>query len=174
MSLRFDKNAFTAAFPNATTHDKYIQYTVEDSDYKVHYPKWSSDGLTASMQIEHVRAGATDDDVELTVVYDGSTANIASVDGKWNAGNDGYTIPSIVIRVVDDVVEMVGAAGAVETLGVSEEVAADVIVAFDAFAWLFNKLSPIVVKLSDNGGRFYTTAVVCHAVNRLTANVSVG
>jgi hypothetical protein len=119
---------------------------VEDSNYRVYDPSWNNDAL--EIKIDHIRGGAT-------------------------AGNDGYTIPKIVMEVVDTSAEILGAVGALETLGISKEAANGAVAAFDGFCKLFNTLSPWLVGRSDDGGRFYTLAVVCHAVNRACSSVSV-
>lgn len=171
MKFSFDKSLFKSLFPNATVSSDKVEYTVEDSKYRVYDPSWSGEVL--EIQIDHIRGGATDDHAYLELTFDSTDAHLTSIAGTWKAGNDGYTIPKVVIEAVDATAEILGAVGAIETLGISEEVANGVVAAFDGFCKLFNTLSPILVGLSDDGGRFYTMAVVCHTVNRACSSVSI-
>jgi hypothetical protein len=175
MHLSLDKQLFFSLFPNAES-DKggdAIKYTVEDSDYRVYYPTGKDgDNLTLILKLDHIRGGATDDHAELDITFN-TDASINSISGTWKAGNDGYTIPKVVITTVDATAEFLGAVGALETVGISEAVANSIVAAFDGFCKLFNTLSPMIVKLSDDGGRFYFIAVVCHAVNRLSTSITM-
>ena len=173
MSLTFDLQTFQSLFPDSVSdkNGTAIKYTVEDSDYRIYNPTWSSNNTVLTVNLDHIRSGATDDHATLIVTYD-SNAGIESIEGTWTAGNDGYTITKIVITAVDASAEFLGAVGALETVGISEAVANGIVEAFDTFCELFNTLSPIVVNLTDNGGRFYFMAVVCHTVNRMNASVT--
>lgn len=175
MHLSIDLNAFYNQFPNASS-DKggdAIKYTVEDSDYRIYKPSGKDDDhWTIVVKLDHIRGGATDDHAEIDVTFN-TDASIKSISGTWKAGNDGYTIPKVVIDTVDTSAEILGAVGAIETVGISEEVANSIVAAFDGFCKLFNTLSPMIVKLSDDGGRFYFMAVVCHTINRLSSSISV-
>lgn len=171
MKLSFDLGLFTSLFPNSDLSTDKVEYTVEDSNYRVYNPSWKDGAL--EIKIDHIRGGATDDHANLSLTFDPTDARLTSISGTWQAGNDGYTIPKVVIETVDATAEILGAVGAIESAGISEEVANAVVAAFDGFCKLFNTLSPILVGLSDDGGRFYTMAVVCHTVNRACSSVSV-
>lgn len=173
MSLRLDLTGFYNQFPNHTS-DKdgtAITYTVEDSDYRIYQPTQSGNVFT--INLDHIRGDATDDHATLIVEFDDTKGCIKSYSGTWTAGNDGYVIPKQVIELVDTGAEILGAVGAIETAGISEEAAQAVVADFDTFCKLFNFISKQIVKLSDDGGRFYFTAVGCHAVVRLGTSVSV-
>lgn len=171
MGLSFDQNKFSTQFPDGKVSSDNVTYTVEDSDYRVYNPSWKNGEL--QIQIDHIRGGATDDHVYLSLAFNASDASLSSISGSWKAGNDGYTIPKIVVTAVDVTAAVLGAAGALETAGISEAAAAAAVAAFDGFCKLFNKLSPLIVGLSDDGGRFYTIAVTCHTLSRACASVSV-
>ncbi|MBD2721117.1 hypothetical protein [Hymenobacter armeniacus] len=171
MSLKFNLSTFTSLFPDATVSSDHVMYEVEDSNYRVYNPSLS--GTTLTIKVDHIRGGATDDHAVLTLAFDGGTARLTNLQASWTTGNDGYQIPDVVVKVVDDTAELLGAIGAIETAGISEEAAQVAVAAFDGFCKLFNKLSPLIVGLSDDGGRFYTMAVVCHTVNRACSSMSV-
>ena len=172
-SLKFDLNGFNSLFPSATSakNNTAIEYTVEDSNYRIYNPQQSADSKTFTIKLDHIRGGATDDHIDLTVTFD-DFGVINSISYTWTAGNDGYQIPKTVIKAVDITVEIAGAVGALETAGISEEVAAGILEAFDFCCAAYNKISKIVVNWSDNGGRFYFVAVACHTINRLCSSVS--
>jgi len=172
-SLKFDLQGFNNLFPSATSakNNTAIEYTVEDSDYRIYNPQQSADTKTFTIKLDHIRGGATDDHIDLSVTFD-DFGVINSISYTWSAGNDGYQIPKTVIKAVDITVEIAGAVGALETAGISEEVAAGILEAFDFCCAAYNKISKIVVNWSDNGGRFYFVAVACHTINRLCSSVS--
>ena len=172
MSLSFNISKFQSLFPNADVSSSKVEYEVEDSQYRVYNPTWDSQQKALVIRIDHIRGGATDDHAELSLTFNGD-ASLAAISGTWKAGNDGYKIPQVVIGAVDLTAEIIAAAGAVETGGTSEVVLNVAVAAFDGFCELFNTLSPILVKLSDDGGRLYTMAVVCHTVNRACSSISV-
>lgn len=169
MSLAFNQKKFTSLFPNATPSSKYLEYTVQDSDYRVYNPVLK--GAQLSFSIDHIRGGATDDHVNLLLTFnpDGSVQQLS---GDWKAGNDGYTIPAIVVTGVDAAAAVFAATTAPETLGISAVAMAAAVGAFDIACVVVNRVSPFLVKLSDDGGRLYTLAVVYHAVNRACSAVS--
>ncbi|WP_019990392.1 hypothetical protein [Rudanella lutea] len=175
MSLSLNIGQFNSLFPDAESDKdgEAIKYTVEDSDYRIYNPTWQSGQPVLVVKMDHIRGGATDDHVELHITFDTSNASMVSIEGTWEAGNDGYQIPKVVIEVVDASAEILGAVGALETAGISEAAAQSAVAVFDGFCKLFNTLSELIVRMSDNGGRFYFTAVVCHTVNRLNSCVSV-
>ena len=177
MKFSFDKNAFKAQYPDAdeTKDDKAIEYKVEDSNYRIYYPTVtdkSTSTVTLLVKLDHIRGGATDDHVDLTLVYD-TQAQLVSVSYTWEAGNDGYQIPEALITAVDITFDVAGLVGAFETAGISEEVAEATKKVFDVCCKAFNDISKVVVKWSDNGGRMYFIPVVCHTISRLSNSVSV-
>lgn len=172
MSLHFSNSTFQHLFPSATIKSDRVEYEVEDSQYRVYNPTWNDQQNALVIKIDHIRGGATDDHAELSLTFN-HDACLTSISGTWKAGNDGYKIPQVVIGAVDLTAEIAAAAGAVETGGASEVVLNVAVAAFDGFCELFNALSPMLVKLSDDGGRLYTMAVACHTVNRACSSISV-
>jgi hypothetical protein len=173
MSVKFSKSTFKSLFPGAKTdkNDTGLEYKVEDSKYRVYYPKVTADNVLY-VKLDHIRADATDDHVDLYVEFN-SNGSIKQITYSWEKGNDGYQISDKVIKAVDITFEVAGALGALETAGISEELALDAKEAFDFCAKAFNDISAVVVKWNDDGGRMYFVAVVCHTINRLCSSISV-
>lgn len=171
MGLKFSLSTFKSLYPNSKSYSEYLEYKVEDSQYRVYNPTVNADNVLY-VKLDHIRADATDDHVELTVEFN-TNASIKQVNYNWQKGNDGYQIPDKAIKAVDITFEVVGAVGALETFGLSEELALDAKEAFDFCAKAFNDISTAVVKWNDNGGQLYFVAVVSHTINRLCSSVSV-
>lgn len=171
MGLKFSLNTFKSLYPNSKAESDYLEYKVEDSKYRVHNPTVKADNVLY-VKLDHIRADATDDHVELTVEFN-TNATIKQVNYSWQKGNDGYQISDKAIKAVDITFEVIGAVGALETAGLSEELALDAKEAFDFCAKAFNDISTAVVKWNDNGGQLYFVAVVSHTINRLCSSVSV-
>jgi len=177
MSYTFNKATFRSLYPDCdeTKDGTAIEYKVEDSNYRIYYPTniiKTSTTLQMTVQLDHIRGGATDDHVTLVLNYD-AQAHLSSVSYTWEAGNDGYQIPETLITAVDIVFDVAGLLGAFETAGISEEVAEGTKEVFDVCCKAYNDISKIVVKWSDNGGRMYFIPVVCHSIIRLTQSLSV-
>jgi len=177
MTFSCSKSNFRAQYPGAkvTKDGDAIEYEVEDSNYRIYDPSIkskTSSTVTMEVKLDHIRGGATDDHVDLTVVYD-TQAHLVSVSYEWEAGNDGYQIPETLITAVDIAFDVAGLVGAFETAGISEEVAEGTKEVFDVCCKAFNDISKVVVKWSDNGGRMYFIPVVCHTIIRLSNSVSV-
>lgn len=171
MSLKFDLNTFKGLYPNSKSYNDYLEYKVEDSQYRVHYPTLKSDNVW-SIKLDHIRGDATDDHVDLDIEFN-TDGSIKQIKYSWEKGNEGYQISDKVIKAVDITIEVAGAIGALETFGISEELALDAKEAFDFCAKAFNDISAVVVKWSDDGGRMYFVAVVCHTINRMCSSISV-
>ena len=174
MKLSFNQGTFTASFPNSQVKKDAVEYEIMDSEYRVKNPTWEEGSLTdLRIKVDHIRAGATDDHVTLVLTFDPATSRLQSVSADWEAGGTGVQIPAVVVTAVDTAAAIFAATTAPETLGLSEVAMAVAVGAFDISCELFNILSPALLKLSDDGGRFYTLAVVCHTVNRACSSVSV-
>lgn len=171
MGLKFSLSTFKSLYPNSKSYSEYLEYKVEDSQYRVYNPTVKADNVLY-VKLDHIRADATDDHVELTVEFN-TNASIKQVNYNWQKGNDGYQIPDKAIKAVDITFEVVGAVGALETFGLSEELVLDAKEAFDFCAKAFNDISTAVVKWNDNGGQLYFVAVVSHTINRLCSSVYV-
>lgn len=170
MSLKFNLSTFKSLYPNSKAESDYLEYKVEDSNYRIKYPTQTSDDKLYIV-LDHIRADATDDHVELTVEFS-PTGTIKKVNYNWQKGNDGYQVPDNLVKVVDGTLEVIGAVGALETFGLSAELALDAKEAFDFCAKAFNDISTAIVKFNDNGGQLYFVAVVSHTINRLCSSVS--
>ncbi len=170
MSVKFNLNTFKSLYPNSKSYSDYLEYKVEDSNYRINYPTQKPDNVLFIV-LDHIRADATDDHVELTVKFSPS-GTINKVTYSWQKGNDGYQVPENLVKVVDGTLEIIGAVGALETFGLSEELALDAKEAFDFCAKAFNDISTAIVKFNDNGGQLYFVAVVSHTINRLCSSVS--
>jgi hypothetical protein len=170
MSVKFNLSNFKSLYPNSKAESDYLEYKVEDSKYRVHYPTVKADNVF-DVKLDHIRADATDDHVELTVEFS-PTGTIKNVNYDWTKGNDGYQVPEKLVKVVDGTLVIIGAVGALETFGLSEELALDAKEAFDFCAKAFNDISTAIVKFNDNGGQLYFVAVVSHTINRLCSSVS--
>jgi hypothetical protein len=174
MGLKFDQGQFMKLFPNSKTNSKQeIEYTASDAQYRIKPPTWSGNNTALTFQMDHIRGGATDDHVDLTVTFnpDGTVASYVS---SWTVGGKAYQIPKFVAAAADGVIAGIGGALAGPTGGASVVVAGGAVVVVDAGCWLYNHLSKIVVKYSDNGGRLYTTPAVVHTFNRMISCVTVG
>lgn len=150
------------------------KFDSEDSEYRTYQPsaKKGSDGsLQLIVKQDHVRGGATDDHVELTVGYtaDGTLASIAM---NWTAGNDGYQIPDWAITLTSDVVAvsvdvLVDVLSEGALIELDPEIAEVASKTVEAVGKAYNFLSKTVVKWSDNGGRLNFIAVANHNLNKL-------
>ena len=77
MKLSLDVGKFFSLFPDGKTGNDKVTYTVEGSDYRVYEPKWNGDDM--QIKIDHIRGGATDDHVELTLSFDDRNAAFARI-----------------------------------------------------------------------------------------------
>lgn len=171
MSLQFDLKKFQGLFPHATVTSGYLEYQVEDSNYRVYNPKWNGNQTELSLIIDHIRGGATDDHANLLLAFN-ADGSLQQASGDWQAGNDGYQIPPLVIAAVDGAAAVFAVSTGPETLGVSVVATVAATAAFDIFCVLFNQMVPHLISLDDDGGRLYTLPVACHAVNRACSCVS--
>lgn len=177
-SLGFDEGIFFKSFPHATKqHDSsgdYYHYTTQDCGYDIRITdkKYDTTTMTISFRIDWDVTGKNDKVyLDLTVNSDGTFNEVAY---DYEQG-DPTQISKKFIRAVDVSAEVLGAVGALETAGISEEAANSFIEAFDTFCDVFNKVSKILYKISaSNDGRFYMVAtathVLCRAFSAITTN----
>lgn len=176
--LGFDENKFFGSFPGAVRYQDssgpYYHYMTQDAGYDIRlngttFP--DSTTMNLSFRVDYDLAGKNDKvNLDLLINLDGS---MNSVTYEYTEGG-AVQIPSSVIKAVDISAEILGAVGALETAGISEEAANSFVEAFDTFCKVFNKISNVVYKLSEsNDGRFYMVAVCSHVLNRALASVTV-
>lgn len=177
-NLGFDENKFFGAFPDALrgndSSGPYYHYTTQDCSYDIRlngitYPDAAT--MNLAFRVDYDLTGKNDKvTLNLLVNLDGS---FNSVSGDYQQGN-ATQIPSWLIKGVDVGAEVLGALGALETAGISEEAAAGFIEEFDSFCEAFNKISNILYKISEsNDGRFYMVPVAAHVLARAMCAVTV-
>lgn len=179
-AIKLDINTLGKLYPDGWNDKsgKAAQFDSEDSEYRTYQPQVtkSSDGsITLIVEQDHIRGGATDDHVTLTVVYlpDGT---MGSASMSWTAGNDGYQIPSWAITLtsdavaagVDILVDVLSEGALIEFDPEIAEVASQVV---ESVGKAYNFLSKNIVKLSDDGGRLNFIAVANHNFNKLVYSV---
>jgi hypothetical protein len=175
-SLGFDQDTFFDSFPGAIamkdTSGDYYHYMTQDCGYDIRITgiSYSPTSIVITFRLDYDLAGHNDK-VNLTLEVD-STGAMVSVTYDYEQGG-AIQIPSSVIKAVDVSAEVLGAVGALETAGISEEAANSFIEAFDTFCDVFNKISNGLYKLSEaNDGRFYLVAactqMLCRALPCVT------
>lgn len=177
-NLGFNEDLFYNAFPGALKMEDssgpYYHYTTQDCGYDIRITSQSYDAttMTMSFRIDYDLTGHNDKvNLDLVINSDGS---FNSVSYEYEQGG-AVQIPKAFITAVDVSAEVLGAVGALETAGISEEAANSFIEAFDTFCKVFNKISNGLYKLSEsNDGRFYMVAVctqtLCRAFSAVTTN----
>lgn len=176
--LGFDQGTFFGSFPDAVkmtdTSGEYYYYMTQDCSYDIRITgiAFDTDTMTVSFRIDYNLTGHNDKVLlDLVINADGSYNSVAY---EYTQGG-AVQIPKSVIKAVDVSAEVLGAVGALETAGISEEAANSFIEAFDTFCDVFNKISNALFKLSEaNDGRFYMVAVctqtLCRAYSAVTIN----
>ena len=176
-ALDFDEDKFFNAFPGAyamqDSSGPYYHYVTQDCGYDVRITgkTFDSESMTISFRVDYDLTGHNDKvNLDLKVNLDGS---MNSVTYEYEQGG-AVQIPSAVIKAVDVGAEVLGAVGALETAGISEEAANSFIEAFDTFCEVFNKVSNGLYKLSEaNDGRFYMCGVCTNLLARALSAVTV-
>jgi hypothetical protein len=178
-SLGFDMDTFISLFPNEyddtpAFSDTAIGYQTQDCEYRIYQPQISypdENSMAVYLEIDHIIGMSTDDKVTLTLNF--TLDGIVSVTNyTWDAGS-GYQIPNGVVKAVDLGAEVAGALGALESAGISEAAAQEFVETFDTCVKVFNDVSKLLNKASENdGGRFYFIPVVCHIINRICSSVT--
>ncbi|MFN3851869.1 MAG: hypothetical protein ACK4NY_20695 [Spirosomataceae bacterium] len=178
-SLGFNVDTFTSLFPNhvdATPPfgDKAIGYQTQDAEYRIYLPQVSypdESSMSIYVQIDHIIGMSTDDHVTLNLSI-GMDGTVKVTNYTWDAGS-AYQIPNSVVKAVDLGAEVAGALGALESAGISEAAAQEFVETFDTCVKVFNDISNLMNKWSENdGGRFYMIPVVCHVINRICYSVT--
>lgn len=175
--MGFDYEKFFAYFPNATTlldtSGYYKYYLTQDCGYDIRITgqSFTSTTMILSFRIDYELVGHNDKvTLDLEVNTDGTLNQITY---EYEQGG-AVQIPSSVIKAVDVSAEVLGAVGALETAGISEEAANSFIEAFDTFCDVFNKVSNGLYKLSEaNDGRFYLAGVGTQLLARALSSITV-
>jgi hypothetical protein len=184
MTATFNQSAFQSQFPGSSLGkgNTAIEFKSQDAKYRVYIPGAGSSpskltpgqdgGLTITLVQDHEIGGGKDDHATTTLTFD-AKGKLASVNHAVNLDDGGaYQIPGWVTTSLDGVVELAGAVGALESAGISEAVAQEVVLDITAICVGFNKISNVVYRHSDDGGRLNFPAVLSHNVNRVCAAVS--
>lgn len=184
-------------FPDTTNSvsDDEIVYVVSDATYTIDQPilkaqsvtqtppnylvgddtsKLPEDGWTKYyVEMSHENTGGRDDRVSFDLYFD-NTGKLVSIQFFDWSSNGAYAISQTAIDIVDDEAWLLGTIGALETLGISEEVADEFVQTFDFVCKVFNDISALVYKKTDNGGSYYFLPVVCHTINRICTTILAG
>ncbi len=190
-----DFSTLFGLFPATTSSvsDNKIVYVVEDSTYTVNNPTFSeqsttqqlsiyedddssvlpTDGWTKySISLQHDNSVFVQNDtVNYDAYFDNSGKLVSIQHFEWSS-KGAYQVSQEIIKSVDLVAWYLGTTGALETMGISEEVADAFVDIFDFVTGAFNKIANIVYKVTDNGGQFYFIPVVCHTLNRICTTVA--
>lgn len=175
-NLGFDQNKFYSSFPGAIKYTDssgdYYHYTTQDCGYDIRLTglAYDTSTMTVSFRVDYDLTGKNDKVLLDLVINANGTFN--SVSYEYQQGG-AVQIPKSVIKAVDVSAEILGAVGALETVGISEEAANSFIEAFDTFCEVFNKVSNGLYKLSEsNDGRFYMVGVCVHVLCRAFSAVT--
>lgn len=185
----FVVDTFKAQFPGPDHHDDkgtYRQFGSQDSTYKVYVPTQAfgysdvqtfedSNDMLVTLTHNHERGGPFQiDDVAVSSVrFDGNAKLIVSK-GSMSVQIDNGSptqIPDWIPKAIDIGVEVLGALGALETFGISEEAAQEIV---EDIKWLcnaFDKVTNWMAKWTDDGGRLNFPAVIAHDLNKLCVAV---
>lgn len=175
--FNFDLQGFYLLFPGyvpySDTSGGYITYMTQDCSYDVRRTSEACDDstYTVSFRVDYcITAGKNDKLLlNITVNADGS---LNKVTYSYTQSDGAVQIPDSVIKAVDKTAELLGAVGALETAGISEEAAEDFMAAFDTFCKVFNEVTKVLYKASQlNDGRFYMLAVGLHTLCRGFASI---
>ena len=186
MKAQFQADTFKSQYPGADTNAKSgtaIEFKSEDSEYRAYIPgadkkksTLETDGagaLTVKLVQDHIRHGAHDDHSTTTLIFE-SSGKLARTNHEFAIEVDkggAFKIPDIVPKSLELAVEIAGALGALETAGISEAVAQEVVADIAAICDAFNKICAAIDNLTDDGGRLNFPAVVCHNMNKVSCSI---
>ncbi len=169
-NMGFNYTAFGQLFDGASTvSDDVISYTTQDATYLIHRP-WQSypnvDGIQISTCVEY-EANGKNDKLNLNVQFD-RQGKVTSLTFEYYQGN-ARQIPPKLVTAVDDSAEILGAVGALETAGISEEAAEAFVEGFDTAVKLFDAFANLAYKLGESDdGRYYLAAVGAQVAARIS------
>jgi hypothetical protein len=176
---------------NSNTDDKIV-YVIEDATYQIYEPEVKIQTTTQSLdnyyinddftklpldgwtkyhvKLEHKNKAGRNDKAEMDLYFDNKGKLVSIQHFQWSS-DGAYQIPQQLITIVDDEAWVLGTAGAIETLGISEEAADTFIEIFDFVCKVFNDVTALVYKMTDDGGRYYFLPVICHTINRICTTI---
>ena len=176
-----------------TSSDDKITYVIEDATYNIDEPEVAAqattqvisdyyinddfsvlpeDGWTKyHISMSHENTGGRNDKAEFDMFFDNSGKLVSIQHFEWSS-NGAYNISEALITIVDDEAWLLGTIGALETLGISEEVADGFVQVFDFLTTAFNDISSLVYRKTDNGGSYYFLPVICHTINRVYSTIA--
>jgi hypothetical protein len=182
-------------YPGTTnsSSDNKITYVIEDATYNIDEPELAvqsttqvindyyisedftvlpEDGWTKyHISMSHDNTGGRNDKAEFDLYFDNAGSLVSIQHFNWSS-NGAYNISQQLITIVDDEAWLLGTIGALETLGISEEAADAFVQVFDFVTKVFNDISALVYKKTDNGGSYYFLPVICHTINRIYSSVA--
>ena len=170
---------FKSQFPNnyndtPAFNDAAFGYQTQDAEYRIYEPQISypdENSMLVSTEIDHIINMSSDDTVTLSLSFS-MDGTVSITNYSWDAGS-AFQISNGVVKAVDLGAEALGAIGALETAGISEAAAQEFVETFDTCVKIFNDISKIVNKFSENdGGRFYLIPVISHVINRICYSVT--
>ncbi len=177
-------------YPDTTNsvNDDKITYVIEDATYNIDEPDLEiqtttqalsnyygdddftplpADGWTKySVSMSHKNTAGRNDHANFNIYFDNTGKLVSIQDFTWDS-DGAYNISQQAISIVDDEAWLLGASGTLETLGISDEIADAFVDMFDFVCKVFNDISSLIFKLTDNGGRYYFLPVICHTINRI-------
>ncbi len=178
-SLGFNLATFKSQFPNnyndtPAFSDAAFGYQTQDAEYRIYEPQISypdENSMLVSTEIDHIINMSSDDTVTLSLSFS-MDGTVSITNYSWDAGS-AFQISNGVVKAVDLGAEALGAIGALETAGISEAAAQEFVETFDTCVKVFNDISNIMNKFSENdGGRFYLIPVISHVINRICYSVT--
>lgn len=153
-----------------------FSYKTQDAVYRINLvvvTRPMPNQMMGTVQIDNVLSAASDDHLTLQILLDDQMSLVSvSYDMELNTGS--YKIPTGMVKAVDDAVELAGAAGALESLGISEAAAQAFVGVTKITCTVFNEISKALCAYSeDTDGTFYLIPVGIHAINRYMVGVTV-
>lgn len=188
-----DFTLLSALYPSPSSNDDAFSYYVEDAKYKItslEVSRSATQDFTGDdagydtsnfptvgwtcyhVELEHPNTGGASDKAKMDIFFanDGSVIAIQNF-YMSNADDAAFNINETTIKAVDLTLKVIGLAADGETDGISSEVTKEIQNVFDNFCGLFNKVCAALFKFTDDGGRFYFIATICHTFNRISSIV---
>jgi hypothetical protein len=179
-------------YPTSKSTDDDIEYVVEDSTYKIDEPEFLEQSTTQLLSVyenddttdlptdgwtkyhvhqEHENTGSHNDKAEYDAYFDNNGKLVSIQRFEWSS-DGAFQVPQTIIKSVDLVAWYLGTASSLVSFGVGEEVADTFVDVFNFVCNVFNKVSDVIYKATDNGGQFYFLPVICHTLNRVCTTVA--
>ena len=185
MTAKFNEATFKSLYPGANTGAKSstaIEYVSQDSEYRVYIPGKDDnkstvkvepgDKLRVTLSQDHNIKGSTDDHSQTYLLFDGKGKMIELSHDLNISDGSAFQIPAWVPKMLDAGVEVLGALGALETAGISEAVAQEVVADINTFCETFNKIMTKLNKIGEDGGKLNFPAEICHNMNKASVSVT--